>query len=290
MNFSKIAIIYNPNSTGPSRKIATDLKQQLDKKFPAKTIRIYPTKYAGHGEKIAYDVAKSSKRPLIISSSGDGGYNEVINGAMRAQDEGAHPTVGLLPGGNANDHYNNLHERDTMTRILSGKGTKVDVLHLKGGSIDRYAHSYIGLGLTPWAGKMLTETKLNHINQIGIVLKALFTVRPTKIRTAKGIASYSSVVFSNVDVMAKVLRVSQDSKINDGKFEITSFKESSRLKLIAHLFKASTTGVKEDKKVRHYSFETIRKTLIQLDGEVYPINAKTKVAIEAEHQALETIV
>ena len=67
---------------------------------------------------------------------------------MRAQQTGAMPTTGLLPAGNATDHYHNLHTTDTVKQILTADISEVDLLLIKtrrsGKAWERYAHSYIG--------------------------------------------------------------------------------------------------------------------------------------------------
>src|SRR4051812_48781666 len=110
-DYTAISIIYNPKSTGASKANAFDLVKQLRHTPVAGLVRVTPTFFPGHAETLAYDLARSGERPLVISSSGDGGYNEVVNGVLKAQTEGATPTCGLLPSGNANDHYHNLHKK-----------------------------------------------------------------------------------------------------------------------------------------------------------------------------------
>lgn len=295
MSYSAIVIIYNPNSTGPSKALADDLKRRILKQIPSQqNVRLIATKYAGHGEQIAYDVAKASKNPLIFSSSGDGGYHEVINGAIKAQEEKANPTVGLLPGGNANDHYTQLHSENIVNLISKGKSRNIDLLHLSAHSnntsFSRYAHSYIGLGLTPWVGRELTKANLNPINQVVISLKSLFNFRPVKIRIKNSPQTYNSIIFSNIDVMAKVLQISRPSKIDDGVFEVTIFRQTGKLRLFVSLLKASIATTDEDAQMSHYEFETIKKTLVQLDGEVFTIDAKAKVTIRSERKILRCIV
>ena len=99
MPFSEITVIYNPNSTGSGEAMAKQFKKEYQRADKQVTVTLQKTKYAGHAEKLAYDIAKKQVRPMIISASGDGGYHEVVNGALRAQAEGAKPTTGLLPAG-----------------------------------------------------------------------------------------------------------------------------------------------------------------------------------------------
>ena len=120
-NYTEVIIIYNPNSTGQSGDMARDLKKVLRTRMPRQKITLQATKYAGHAEELGYSLSKRSAQPLIISASGDGGYNELINGIMKAQNEGAHPVSGLLPAGNANDHYHAMHDDDIVWQIEKGK-------------------------------------------------------------------------------------------------------------------------------------------------------------------------
>src|SRR5690349_21162051 len=121
-NFTDVVVIYNPNSTGPGKALATELKKEVT----SYDIRIIATKYAGHAD----ELAKASPRPLIISASGDGGYHEIVNGLIRAQQEGFRPNAGLLPAGNANDHYHDLEEPELAKSIAAGKTRNIDLLKL----------------------------------------------------------------------------------------------------------------------------------------------------------------
>jgi len=294
MKYTTIAIIYNPNSTGSSKQLAADFKANLEKHTPHQKAELIATEYAGHAEKLAYDLAKATKNPLIISSSGDGGYNEVINGAMKAKAEGANPTTGLLPAGNANDHYNNLHKEDMIEMILEGKSKVIDLLTLEGNSkgkkVLRYAHSYIGFGLTPFVGAELNKTKLTIFNEVWIVAKALFAVKAVRLKIGKKSKLYDSIIFSNVDRMSKYLNISQPSRVNDGKFEVTIFRKRNKIKLIILLLKASVFGIKEDKQVSEFHFETTYSTLAQLDGEILAIDGRSKITIGIDKKSLQCIV
>lgn len=294
MSYTTIAIIYNPISTGSSERLARDLEKRLRADLPGQAIELIGTEYKGHGSELAYSIAMASKKPLIISSSGDGGYHEVINGAMRAQNEGAHPTTGVLPAGNANDHHRNLHDEDIVSKIKQQKSTKIDLLMMngisKGEKVELYAHSYIGLGLTPFVGKELNKTKLNAMAETWVVIRALLSLRSVKLKMNGIVGRYESIIFSNVDTMSKYLSISQSSSMTDGKFEVTIFGHRSKLQLIATLLKASTQGVKEDHRVGKFSLQTVHKTLVQADGEVIALDAKSNIDIIVQPQVLSCIV
>lgn len=292
--YTSISIIYNPNSTGNGKQLGLDLKKALLKKDPKLPIRLIPTKHEGHAETLAYELAMGSKRPLIISASGDGGYHEVINGAMRAKRKGARIATGLLPAGNANDHYHNVHSPQIVNSIVEHKEQEIDLLTLKttssGKPFERYAHSYIGLGLTPKVGKELNKTKLNRLKEILITLRVLFVLRPLKIIVSGKTERYDSLIFSNIDKMAKVLKFSKVSSTTDGKFEVTAFKRRNKFQFISQLIHSSTVGLSADNQLREYAFKTIKPTHIQLDGEISLIDANSKVSIGIEHRTLACII
>jgi len=294
MKYTTIAVIYNPNSTGSSKQLAETFKANLLKQAPKQKIELIPTEYAGHAEKLAYDIATSSAHPLIFSSSGDGGYNEVINGVMKAQLEGAHPIAGLLPAGNANDHYHNLHNEDIIDQILHKEPRTIDLLTLraksKGKQVQRYAHSYIGLGVTPLVGKELNKYKLTIFNEAWVVGRALLATQSVKLKIGSKIRSYDSIIFSNVDRMSKVLTISQPSLIDDGKFEVTIFRKRNKIKLIGMLLKTTIVGVKEDKQVSEFHFTTTDATIAQLDGEILTLDAHSPVTIGIDKKSLRCIV
>lgn len=294
MKYSTIAVIYNPNSTGQSEVLARRFATQMNTRIPGQKVELIKTEYPGHGEELAYKIAVESKTPLIISSSGDGGYCDVVNGVMKAQKEGYAAVTGLLPAGNANDHYNSLHKGDSIKRIRAQDTKKIDVLKISscsnGKSIERYAHSYIGFGLTPAVGLELNKTKLNAFNEVIIVLRALFTVKPVRLKVEGKTRAYESIIFSNVDVMSKYLKISRASSVTDGKFEVTTFRRRNKLRLLLILVELSLKGVAEDKKTNEYVLRTTRETLVQTDGEVTALDGNTKTIISIEHEALECII
>lgn len=252
------------------------------------------TEHAGHGEELAYSIASSTKNALIVSSSGDGGYGDVINGIMRAKNEGHTAVASVLPAGNANDHYNNLHDGDIVERIRNGKTAHIDLLKITS-TVDtkpftRYAHSYIGFGLTPAVGLELNKTKLTILNEGWIVAKSLIAVKPVKLKIDEKVRAYESVIFSNVDVMSKYLKISRPSSMNDGKFEVTIFRRRNKLKLLLLLLEASFKGVVENKSVPSFTLHTVKRTLVQTDGEITTLDADALATITAERETLECVV
>ncbi len=292
--YTSISVIYNPKSTGNSKQLATEFKKDLRKQSITPIVNLIETKHAGHAEQLAYDIAKKSKHPLIVSASGDGGYNEMINGLMKAREEGANPIAGLLPAGNANDYYENTHITNVASAILKKKTSRADLLILDvfsgGQKITRYAHSYIGIGLTPQTGQELNKIELNLLREVWIVLKALRSLRSVKILVKGKTYHYDSLIFSNIRTMSKVLSLSRHSSINDGLFEVTAFRRRNKFRLIRSLIKAATVGLEGKTQVKNFSFTTTKKTLVQCDGEILELDSDSRVHIKIAPHALYCIL
>ncbi len=292
--YSSITIIYNPKSTGPGKPMATDLYKQLTEALPKIAVSLVPTKYAGHAKKIAYDTAMKYTSPLIVSVSGDGGYNEVVNGAMKAYAKGRKPITSLLPAGNANDHHSSLSGDDLLRAITKHDVQKIDVLLLTATAgkevVRRWAHSYIGFGMTSDIGKVLTASKLNWITEKLIVLKGLIKPKATSLVIQGRKQSIDSLTISNIDRMAKVLKFSKNSGVTDGLFEVSIAKHKHRFSLFTYISKASTVGIDDSIQTDSFELDTPKKTLVQADGEVFSVPAKSHVHITIKKSVLHYIV
>ena len=289
--FGSIHIICNPKSTGPSLKYARELQRELYRKHAIRS-EIHKTEYAGHAEKLAYDLSCSSKRSLIISSSGDGGYNEVINGVMNAIEKGKNPVCAVLPAGNANDHARSMGITSLADSIYASKVRQLDVLRLRIESKDllreKFAHSYIGFGLTPSVAMELNATNLNIFKEVFIVAKNILFNRPFHIQHKEKMIALDSLVFSNIGEMAKILTFAKNAEPDDGKFEVTIFPHRGKSDLVRRLWHA-TRGIDQSKHFATFSFICKNATAVQLDGEVEKIPANSTIQIICEHKKLNTL-
>jgi diacylglycerol kinase (ATP) len=303
--FSHIIIIYNPASTGPSQAMAEALAARLSG-GPA-VVELAPTRHAGHGEELAAAAARRYPRPLVVSSSGDGGYHEVVNGVMAAVAAGHQAAAAVLPAGNANDHHRTLARAPLADGIAAGRTARIDLLRVEiqpptGGGPSaahpsaappptiRYAHSYLGLGLTPVVAAELNRHTLNVVRELIIVVRAFARLRPVAIRVGGRAVELDSLIISNIRHMAKTLTLSRTGHPADGQFEITTFPAAGKLRLLGRLAHAAVIGLRANARAKHYAFETLKPTPIQLDGEVTNLTAGTRVTITIAPAALETIL
>ena len=287
--YSTILIIYNPNSTGKSQKKAEGLERALRDADPDIRVRLRPSKRRGHAESVAYRTALVNRHELIISVSGDGGYNEVVNGAMRAKRVGRSVTVGLVPAGNANDHYASRHRGIFVKRVIDGDEDRLDLIRLHAHRQTRYGHSYIGLGLTPQAGEKLNTRKLNLWEEVKIVASVLMHLKSVKILVDGEVRHYNSLIFSNVGRMSKIIRVPKYVK-DDGKMEVSHLYYRNKLKLISSLGQAALFGLDADEQVNAFAFRTIKPITAQIDGEIVKLAGNTNVRVTISPHALGAIV
>ena len=156
--FDRIVIIFSPHSTGNAPRSAEELRADLARRLPDVPVELCPTRYAGHARDLAREAAGTG-RPLLVSVSGDGGYNEAVDGVMQAGDSEA--VCAVRAAGNANDHRRTTRQRPLADAIVAGDVRRIDLLRLTIGSgaaaQTRYAHSCIGVGLTPVVAVDLEE-------------------------------------------------------------------------------------------------------------------------------------
>lgn len=293
MNYDHIALIFNPNSTGDAPRLAKSLANRLMKAGynPALT----PTARAGHAEELAYDLASKYSRPLIISVSGDGGYHEVVNGAMRAKTKSrkCRPVVAVAAAGNANDHRRVVRSRPLLTLIKRQEPRPIDLLRMsmKTGSktLHRYAHSYIGFGVTPEIALELNRHTLNRFKEIAIVLRAFWKYRSFSITHNGATRQIDSLIFANINEMAKVIKFKNKPDLHDNQFEVVEFAHEGRLKLLHHLLKAAIFGLRDVPSYQKYEFWASPPQSVQSDGEIETLTHKAHVVIESVPAAIESL-
>lgn len=289
--YTAVHIIYNPNSTGPSQDRAKGLRQILSKAWPELAIKAVPTQHAGHAESLAREFARRGGSPLIISASGDGGYNEVVNGLMQAGNSDA--TAAVLAAGNANDHGRVMQDRPLHELILAGKRTRIDLLRVevvgKNERSVRWAHSYVGLGLTPVVATELNRHTLNALKEATIAVRTFFRYRPFTIVHNGTRIQLDSLLFANINQMAKLLTLAPENNPADGAFEVVLIKSGHKLRLLRTLLGSALKRPPERSRTDRYNFTVLKPMPMQLDGEVTRLRPGDKVTIVADARALSTI-
>jgi len=290
--FDRVILIFNPASTGNASGLAAELRAELQRRQPDLPVTLQPTEHAGHARDLARDAA-SMGRPLLVSVSGDGGYNEVVEGTMQAGNDAA--VCAVLPAGNANDHRRATREQPLADAIVSGSVTRIDLLRLTvdGSSpTTRYAHSYIGLGLTPFVAVDLEKGGKGSLKEALTIMRAFARFRPFEIQLQSGSRQrFDSIVFANISQMAKVASVSEDDgRPDDGQFEVITVEHAAKWRLLGTALKAALRGLGPQPSVREYRFTNVKPMPIQVDGEVMNLGAGAAVRIDIAHKVMQTVL
>jgi diacylglycerol kinase family enzyme len=290
-SFDRVVIIFNPQSTGNAADSAEELRAELAKRLPDVPLELSPTQHAGHARDLARAAALDG-RPLVVSVSGDGGYNEVVNGVLDAGNDDAVSAV--RAAGNANDHRRVTRERPLADAIVAGNVRRIDLLRLTVGSgpdaLVRYAHSYIGVGLTPVVAVDLEKGGKGSWREIVSVVRGFARFRPFPIRLEDGRRRrIDSLVFANIAEMAKYARLSDAGAPDDGRFEVITQRQTGKLWVLATAIRAATRGLGPQPSATHYAFTTLAPMPLQLDGELMELEADTPVAVDIAPGALATV-
>lgn len=291
--FDRVVLIFNPHSTGQAKERAEELRRELAHRVPGLAVDLLPTEHAGHATELSRE-ASMTGAPLVVSVSGDGGYNEVVNGVMQAANGRAFTAV--LAAGNANDHRRTTQQRPIADAIVEGKASRIDLLRLTatGAAEDvvRYAHSYIGLGLTPVVAVDLEKGGKGSLREMVTVVRSFAKFRPFEIEMEDGARQrLDSLVFANIAQMAKVATLAEDHGApDDGLFEVITLRHTAKWRVLATALKASTTGLGRQPSVSTYAFTTVADMPLQVDGEVIDVPAGSTVRVDIVPQVLQTVL
>jgi len=295
-DFDHIAIIFNPKSTGDAPQMAKELTVAITKssKIGAKP-KLTPTKAAGDAVKLARDIALRYKRPLIISVSGDGGYNEVVNGAMEAKTKTkASPVLAVVAAGNANDHKRVMRGDTPLVRLIEkNQPRSIDLLHVAitapNFNIERYAHSYIGIGFTSHAGDELNRHGKGRIDEIRGIWRTLRDFEPFVVERDGRKKRYDNMIFANINEMAKVVKLDDKNTVHDGKFELVATRHRGKLRMLLTLVWLAVRGTTPPPSYASYDLTLRGASSVQLDGEIDEIPRYCQVVVKSAPSAIETL-
>jgi diacylglycerol kinase (ATP) len=289
-DFDRVVLIYNPASSLAPVRLAAQLAEELSRRLPDLPVSLQPTGSAGHGRVLAR-AAASAGRPLIVSVSGDGGYNDVINGAMEA---GGRAVCAVMAGGNANDHRRSTGRLPLIEAIVRGEVRQIDLLRLQVGegpaARSRYAHSYIGFGLTPAMAAGIEQGTKGTVTELVSVVRAFRGLTPFEIGRADGSrATFDSLVLANIAHIAKYGRLSEAGEPDDGLFEVIMLPHAGKWRIVLMALRAVTVGLGPQQSVSRYGFMTLDPLPLQIDGEIVQVGAATPVLVESAHRKLATL-
>lgn len=289
--FDRITIIYNPSSTGDAPTIAKRLFKYFTKNRITEEITLSPTEYAGNAVLLAEDAGKSSKRPLIVSVSGDGGFHEVINGVMASGNTKA--VCAVEGAGNANDHWRAVHSSMPLENRINNKPKAISLLKLSmthgESTLIRYAHSYVGFGISAQVAQKLNKYELNPLMEKGLVFKELLNIRSVRIQMNGQIRRIDSLLAANINEMAKQLKLDTKLRTNSAKFRLIINDHRGALPLIGRMLNASVKPEEEGVLSSSIEFKLLNTAWVQCDGEPIKAGKNTLITITGIPRGISTI-
>lgn len=292
--FSIIAIIYNPkSSSGESRERATNLQFKLSRR--GLSSKLYATEHAGHGEEIAANLAEKYVRPLLVSVSGDGGYHDVINGAIRGAAKSSKkrtPVCAVLPAGNANDHRSATKKRPLATSIAGNKTEPLGLLKISI-KIGRkteivYGHSYFGIGLTARGARTVQAKRLGKLEEVLKVVADVMKTIPARLSIDDSpVRRYDSVVASAIDRMAKVVRFAGHTP-NPHVFNLAVHPHRRRILLPLRMFSFLATRGQSAEQAEQFLCTTHSSVDVQVDGEACTLPKGTQITVRSDPDVIQT--
>jgi diacylglycerol kinase (ATP) len=254
-------IIVNPISgRGDGERIIPELQEILG--GLALDYDLVRTERAGQAVELAYQ-AVADGYGVVVGVGGDGTASEVVNGLMRAKEngEGHQLAMAILPAGRGNDFAYSVGMSPDLERscqILSeGNRRTIDVGHVTGGQYPngRYFGNSLGIGFDAVVGfEAVKMTRLTGtVSYLVAVLKTVFLyykAPQVQIEFDGQVMTLPALMVSimNGQRQGGVFFMSPEARNDDGLLDLCIVEEVSKARiftLIPHFFNGSQFGQKE---------------------------------------------
>lgn len=236
---------------------------------------IHKTRSVGHAAELARKIS-SKKGAKIIAMGGDGTFNEIINGIVDFD-----TVLGFIPCGTGNDYIKATHvpkdTRKALDLILKDNVGYTDFIQIG----DRRALNCAGAGmdvdvLVRYGQMKRLKGKLKYYASL---IDVLLHLRFHKMRvTIDGQVSEKSVFMiavANGCCIGGGMKISPESKVDDGMFNLIIVNEVKRSKVLPLLIKFLRGGrhinepCTESYLAKEVKIELLDDGKTQVDGEVF---------------------
>jgi diacylglycerol kinase family enzyme len=217
----------NPLSRRADSMAQTALRQL---KLPLEShVELVTTDYAGHARAVAEAWASEHLDGTIIGIGGDGTLNEIGNGILSATVAfGSRVVLVICGGGNANDQYRSWppSQRIRPEGVLSAEPVPVDVLEVSYSAnnhkqpMAQFALSYAAIGALATGASVVNGRRRGILPNLALIPQTLLQARPVSVVIGGQLAGIDSLSWHIISTMAKVFRVSANSKRTDGLMEV----------------------------------------------------------------------
>jgi diacylglycerol kinase (ATP) len=258
------------------------------------------TERAGHAEEMVMKWAEDFD--VIVSVSGDGTANEIINGIMKAPS--ADLKLAMFPAGTADDFacnmgYDRKNKEQALNTILGRSTRTIDLIRYD----DRYAAVSFGLGIDSEIADGAYKWKKFRVPAYFYSgLKKCFFNRRKRYHVRfdyEGQAFDGWVIISilcNAPLFGRYIKINPDAKMNDGILGLTIGREVPNVYGLI-LFAFACMGGRHgfSRKVSYHQVRQMRvecksDTYAQIDGEVFRFDQGRVINLAVVPQALRVLV
>ncbi len=225
--------------------------------------------HAGEVEKIAGGI-DTRRFNEVISLGGDGTLGEIVNGIV-----GKPLKLGIVPTGTGNDFIRCLDKdysiEKAIEKIVAGRVIMANLGRVNQGIFLNMA----GFGIDSYILQNMSKIKKFLKGSAGYTLSTFYTLLQYRSRavtiTVDGRTfdrKVMLVAIGNGQYFGGAMKVSPESKVDDGVFEMVIVNEMNKLKFIVtfwKVFKGTHLGVKEVESFRGTRFKVSSEDSIPLD-------------------------
>ena len=286
MRMERFNFIVNPAAKNRgSLKIWKKVKKYLEQE--SIDYEFWYTEYEGHACELTKEILERKNDSLIVAVGGDGTIHEVINGAA----EFKNARISYIPAGSGNDFSRGYHIDKNAIKALnnlcqnSQQTAPIDLGFYQTVKKGYFVNS-LGMGLDAAVTKAVNESKSKYyFNKIGagklVYLYFFFikwlTYKPIHVSlTVDGLElNYQNVwlvTISNQPYFGGGIKISPNSKPDDGLFHIIIVHNISKMKLISMFVTVAWGGhlkIKgvEELKGKQIKLSSEQPALIHADGD-----------------------
>jgi len=278
-------VIVNPHSGGgKTGRTFSSMQQTFEAALG--TIDVVFTTRVGHAIELAYDGAKKN-RELVVAVGGDGTLNEVVNGVMRAAEEGSRaPEVAIVGQGTGGDFRKTLgleHRLDKyLEAIVSGRVRAIDIGRIKyrdeaGAEKTRHFVNILSAGMGGLVDRYVADSSRvlgGKAAYFGASFRALVRAKRGRLNcdvTSEGKSSPKKIqtymlAICNGRYFGSGMHVAPMAKFDDGKFEVVSIDAPSKVAFgvsSQRIYDGSHIGKSG---IEHFSCERISLDLVNEDA------------------------
>jgi YegS/Rv2252/BmrU family lipid kinase len=250
----KPLFLVNPNSSnGRTGRTFMGLLRSMTRRFPGLQFKLTRAKF--HATALAREAALKGEHDVIVAVGGDGTFNEVLNGVMRAKEEKPEltPTLGVLPQGTGGDFRRSFpveHRLDAyLKRLESPETTGFDVgrasfVDHDGLPKTHYFGNVLSLGMGGLVDQEVDKQDNQYSGKTSYFLASLQALRQIPLATLHCVARDAEqevevllesrqMAICNGRYFGGGMNVAPNARVDDGLFDVVNFSSRQRLSLLA---------------------------------------------------------